>query len=406
VQPRDKAERDAVAHRCCSTLEITMPLLVDDIHDRVGHAYSGMPDRLYLIDPDGKVVYKGGRGPFGFKTGEMEQALVMLLLDLDISHKKALGRVTTLDDEDTWKRLPATEPTDEPQATQARPLPSWARAFAGTLPRTTAVMLELDYLHRVQSPLDPLLRGRLRWVAAHANHCGYSEAVALADLRRAGMNEAAARALEADDFRDLPSAEREALAFARKMTLAADSVTDEEVAHLLSVHGERQVAAMVLLLAYANFQDRLLLALNLPLEGDGPIPPVAVKFVKKLDGSAAPRPRQPQFGASPEPSANLIDAEWRSLDAAALQQAMAAQRMRQPRIPVPAWDDIRPNLPAWYPANRPSRIRWSLVCLGYQPELSANWLLCLKTFADEAKQDRVLEESIFWVITRAVHCFY
>ncbi len=49
--------------------------------DRVGHAYSGMPDRLYLIDRGGRVAYKGGRGPFGFKSGELEQALVMLLLD-------------------------------------------------------------------------------------------------------------------------------------------------------------------------------------------------------------------------------------------------------------------------------------------------------------------------------------
>ena len=58
-----------------------MPLVVDGMDDRVGHAYSGMPDRLYVIDPDGRVAYKGGRGPFGFKVGEMEQALVMLLLD-------------------------------------------------------------------------------------------------------------------------------------------------------------------------------------------------------------------------------------------------------------------------------------------------------------------------------------
>ena len=58
-----------------------MPLLVDEMNDRVGHAYSGMPDRIYIIDPSGRVVYKGGRGPFGFKPREMEQSLVMWLLD-------------------------------------------------------------------------------------------------------------------------------------------------------------------------------------------------------------------------------------------------------------------------------------------------------------------------------------
>ena len=68
-QPVDLGERFAVAKKCCTLLKMTMPLLVDELDDRVGHAYSGMPDRLYLIDQDGKVAYKGGRGPFGFKPG-------------------------------------------------------------------------------------------------------------------------------------------------------------------------------------------------------------------------------------------------------------------------------------------------------------------------------------------------
>ena len=82
-QPRTGAERCAVAARCCAALKMTIPLVVDGVDDRVGHAYSGMPDRLYLIDRDGRVAYKGGRGPFGFKPGELEQSLLMLLLDED-----------------------------------------------------------------------------------------------------------------------------------------------------------------------------------------------------------------------------------------------------------------------------------------------------------------------------------
>lgn len=80
-QPTKIDQRIDVANQCCKALEVSMPLLVDDIDDRVGRAYSGMPDRIYVIDRAGKVVYKGGRGPFGFKPGEMEQSLVMLLLD-------------------------------------------------------------------------------------------------------------------------------------------------------------------------------------------------------------------------------------------------------------------------------------------------------------------------------------
>ena len=39
------------------------------------------PVAYYVIDSDGKVAYKGGRGPFGFKSDEMEQALIMTVLD-------------------------------------------------------------------------------------------------------------------------------------------------------------------------------------------------------------------------------------------------------------------------------------------------------------------------------------
>lgn len=80
-QPKDYRERIAVAGQCQLKLKISIPLLVDEMDDRVGHAYSGMPARLYLIDRQGKIAYKSGRGPFGFKPGELEQALVMLLLD-------------------------------------------------------------------------------------------------------------------------------------------------------------------------------------------------------------------------------------------------------------------------------------------------------------------------------------
>lgn len=80
-QPKTYEERKAVAQQCDQLLKFSMPLLVDDINDTVGNAYSGMPARLYVIDTAGKVAFKGGRGPFGFKPGEMEQALMMTLLD-------------------------------------------------------------------------------------------------------------------------------------------------------------------------------------------------------------------------------------------------------------------------------------------------------------------------------------
>jgi len=68
AQPTRLDERNSIAGECCAKLQISMPLLVDDMRDRVGHAYSGMPDRLYVIDRDGLVVYKGGRRAVRIQT--------------------------------------------------------------------------------------------------------------------------------------------------------------------------------------------------------------------------------------------------------------------------------------------------------------------------------------------------
>ena len=80
-QPTTYDERAKVCGLFAAKLKPSFPVLVDEIDDRVGNAYSGMPGRLYVIDAAGKVAYKSGRGPFGFLAGEMEQALAMALLE-------------------------------------------------------------------------------------------------------------------------------------------------------------------------------------------------------------------------------------------------------------------------------------------------------------------------------------
>ena len=62
----------------CSKLEISIPTLIDGIDNKVGSAYSGFPDRMYLIGVDGKIAYKGARGPFGFKPSELENSIKKL----------------------------------------------------------------------------------------------------------------------------------------------------------------------------------------------------------------------------------------------------------------------------------------------------------------------------------------
>ena len=78
-QPKTYDERVAVAQKCGKLLSLGFPMLVDTIDDSVGARYSGMPGRLYVIDRQGKIAYKSGRGPYLFKPAEMEHSLVLLL---------------------------------------------------------------------------------------------------------------------------------------------------------------------------------------------------------------------------------------------------------------------------------------------------------------------------------------
>jgi thiol-disulfide isomerase/thioredoxin len=78
-QPTTYDERVKVAQTCGERLNLGFPMLVDTIDDAVGAYFSGMPSRLYLIDTEGKVAFKNGRGPFGFKPEELEHSLLLML---------------------------------------------------------------------------------------------------------------------------------------------------------------------------------------------------------------------------------------------------------------------------------------------------------------------------------------
>jgi Iodothyronine deiodinase len=68
-------ERDNVAQLCVVKLGIEMPALVDEPDNRVERAYTGWPDRLYVVGSDGRVAYKSQAGPFGFKPDGVEAVL-------------------------------------------------------------------------------------------------------------------------------------------------------------------------------------------------------------------------------------------------------------------------------------------------------------------------------------------
>ncbi len=68
-------ERCEVAETCVTKLAIELPALIDDIQNSTEAAYTGWPDRLYVIDREGRIAYKSKPGPFGFKPQEVAETL-------------------------------------------------------------------------------------------------------------------------------------------------------------------------------------------------------------------------------------------------------------------------------------------------------------------------------------------
>lgn len=73
--PKDLDERGQVAESCVRKLNIKLPALLDTFDNQTEQAYTGWPDRLYVIDREGKVAHKSSAGPFGFQPAAMEAAL-------------------------------------------------------------------------------------------------------------------------------------------------------------------------------------------------------------------------------------------------------------------------------------------------------------------------------------------
>ena len=418
-QPRDYDERFGVAQLCNKTLKLGFPMLVDTMDDAVNNRYSGIPSRLYLIDGRGKIAFKNGRGPFGFNLAELEHSLVLLLQQPGDSparpaERRAGGTLAPpgelpgarklLSSEDAWRLLPKVAEGGRPK------LPSWARATARDLPRTTAAMLDLDRLHRTRSPLDPALRGKMRWVAADGNRCDYTRETAEADLRRAGIPEEQIADLKAGPRRWRQD-ERAALEFSSQMTLDASLVTDKQVADLRETYGDQKLVAMVLLLASANFQDRLILGLGLPPEAGGPLPPLAVSFDKQ-----ALKPPVSHRGPTPATLRGLGRARRHSTipNGRSSTSTRCAGRAWRPRRPTTAGSGSLLSRKSWLafrqaiqsPRGR-SASSGRLSAWAISPSCSGRpGSACTTAFREEAKQDRVFEESLFWVVTRTIHCFY
>jgi hypothetical protein len=64
-----------IAGTCVRKLGIKFPAVLDEFGNSTEQVYTGWPDRIYLIDPQGRIAYKSKPGPFGFKPDQLAAIL-------------------------------------------------------------------------------------------------------------------------------------------------------------------------------------------------------------------------------------------------------------------------------------------------------------------------------------------
>ena len=77
-QPREWSEPQGVAQACCSKLNLSIPCVVDRSDNSGDNLYAAWPERIFVIDRQGRIAYAGKQGPWGFKPEEAERALKRL----------------------------------------------------------------------------------------------------------------------------------------------------------------------------------------------------------------------------------------------------------------------------------------------------------------------------------------
>lgn len=81
-QPTSVGDRVKIANDFVQRFRYQLPLVVDPIENPANQAYAGWPERFYILDEQGTIVYKGKPGPFGYHPEEVEAWLAKRFPDL------------------------------------------------------------------------------------------------------------------------------------------------------------------------------------------------------------------------------------------------------------------------------------------------------------------------------------
>ena len=77
-QPQSFEARLEVARSFVDRMKVDSETLVDDARNTALACYAAWPERIYVIDGNGKIAFKSGMGPFYFEPDELRRFLVTL----------------------------------------------------------------------------------------------------------------------------------------------------------------------------------------------------------------------------------------------------------------------------------------------------------------------------------------
>ena len=71
AQPKTLQQRVAIANVFTQRYKYSVPFGIDELSNAANDAYAAWPERLYILDENGRVAYKGGNGPFKYNPKEV-----------------------------------------------------------------------------------------------------------------------------------------------------------------------------------------------------------------------------------------------------------------------------------------------------------------------------------------------
>jgi Iodothyronine deiodinase len=70
-QPKTIEDRVVIANDFTQRYKYGVPFGIDEMSNAANDAYAAWPERLYVIDVNGQISYKGGNGPFKYDPKEV-----------------------------------------------------------------------------------------------------------------------------------------------------------------------------------------------------------------------------------------------------------------------------------------------------------------------------------------------